>query len=114
VTRVSSGSNRIIEGRRTTSEGSANDVEGEAEAELVLAVEAGEVVGHSGEHASLGDTKEETNGEGLTEVVDEGHDEGEKAEHEGEDGDELSRADLLAEEVAGNLENHISDVECSL
>lgn len=54
---------------------SANDSRGEGGAP--------EIVSHSGEYTRLSHTEEESHGESLAEVVDEGHDEGEEAEAEG-------------------------------
>lgn len=92
-------------------QGGHDDVQGQAEGELAAAVPAGEVVGDAGHHAGLEDAEQEAHPHGLRLVRDEGGAERGDAEAEGDGGQEPAGADPFADDVGGDLEDDVADVE---
>lgn len=94
-----------------TGHGRHDDEEGQAEGELGAAVEAGEVVADSGEHAGLEHAEEEAHAGGLGKVVDKGRGQRDGAEAERDAGEPPSGAKVLAGDVGGDLKDDVRDVK---
>lgn len=91
--------------------GGRGDVDADAEEELLALVKGAQVKGHAGHGAALEDAEDGARDEQARVGGDEGGAEGDEAEADDEGGEVVARADALEDDVGGDFDEEVDDVE---
>ncbi|ODA76191.1 hypothetical protein RJ55_08475 [Drechmeria coniospora] len=92
-------------------DGGADEEVADAQRELVLGVEKGQVEGEAGEEAGLDDAEQKPAGDEAGVRLDEPGEGGDDAPGDGDEGDPAARGEALEDEVRRHLEGEVGDEE---